>query len=88
MGASLGRDRLALVNLAQARTLVRLFEELGEDDVYATLNRPTDINSESCIAEVRYRKDGSYAHKGAGKFEIEDDGTAVLLDMPEDHEAE
>ena len=75
------------MNLAQARTLVRLLEELGEDDVYATLDRPRDINSESCIAEVKYRMGGAFAHKGAGTFEIQDDGTAVLLDMPEEHEA-
>lgn len=63
---------------------MRLLEDLGEPDVYATLRRPSDINSEACIVELRYRLDGAYAHKGAGAFEIEEDGTAVLLDMPEE----
>jgi hypothetical protein len=72
------------VNLPQARTLVRLLEDLGEPDVYATLRRPSDINSEACIAELHYRLDGAYSHRGAGAFEIEADGEAVLLDMPEE----
>jgi len=72
------------VNLPQARTLVRLLEDLGEPDVYATLRRPSDINSEACVAELRYRLDGAYAHRDAGTFYIEEDGRALLLDMPEE----